>query len=267
MQSRRIAPINHERIFPMQAQSGSTVDHDEIAKFSAMADAWWDPRGAFRPLHDLNPIRIGYIRDQIAAHWPERQQAQASTQPLTGIRMVDIGCGGGLLSEPLARMGATMLGIDASEKNIAIASTHAASSGIAVEYRATTAEDLAAQGAQFDVVCALEIIEHVANTDAFMAALSQLVRPGGLVFLSTLNRTIKSYGMAIIGAEYVLRMLPRGTHEWKKFIRPSELVQLQQRHGLTLKDQRGLVLNPWKWEWQLSAQDLDVNYMQVATRS
>ncbi len=246
-----------------QPLSRSTIDAAEIAKFSAMADAWWDPKGAFRPLHALNPLRLAYIRDWAAKHFKE---SRPDLQPLHGLSLLDVGCGGGLLSEPLARMGAEVTGIDASEKNIAIARTHAAASAVALEYRATSAEALAAEGATYDVVAALEIIEHVADVPAFVEALAALVRPGGLLFLSTLNRTAKSYLMAILGAEYVLRILPRGTHDWKKFLRPSEVEAALRATGLTLLEQQGMVLDPFARKWKLHAHDLDVNYLLVATK-
>jgi len=259
------ASLSFDRWFPMTyaATSISTIDPDEIEKFTRMADEWWDPKGKFKPLHQLNPVRIAYLRNQICAHYGrDANQLHA----LSGLSILDVGCGGGLVSEPLARMGANVTGLDASEKNIAIASTHAAAQQLSLDYRAGSAEALAAEGAQYDVVCALEIIEHVADVNAFMQALAQLVRPGGLLFLSTLNRTTKSYLMAIVGAEYVLRWLPRGTHDWKKFLRPSELQHAIQEAGLTLTHQSGLVLDPFSRAWKLHPHDLDVNYLQTAKK-
>ncbi len=239
----------------------STVDEAEIAKFSAMADAWWDPRGAFRPLHAINPVRLAYIRDHALKHFGGDAR---SLHPLEGKTLVDIGCGGGLMSEPLARMGAAVTGVDAAEKNIATARIHAATQGVEVQYRATTAEALAAEGLQYDIVVALEIIEHVADVGAFVSALSKLLKPGGLLFVSTLNRTAKSYLMAILGAEYILRILPRGTHDWKKFLRPSEVQAELNRCGLSVLHQTGMVLDPLARKWKLHPRDLDVNYLMVA---
>lgn len=241
----------------------STIDPAEIEKFSRMADEWWDPRGKFRPLHQLNPVRIAYVRQHLCAHFGKDTN---SLKALEGLKILDVGCGGGLVSEPLARMGATLTGIDAAERNIQIASLHAQQQHVTVDYRCTSAEALAATGAQYDAICALEIVEHVADVPAFMQALSTLLKPGGLLFLSTLNRTTKSYLMAIVGAEYVLRWLPPGTHEWKKFLRPSELQQHISHAGLSLMEQRGLVLKPLSGEWALHNHDLDVNYLQVATK-
>lgn len=241
----------------------NTVDDAEIAKFSAMADAWWDPKGAFRPLHALNPIRLSYIRDHSLRHFGGEA---GSLKPLSGRSLLDVGCGGGLLSEPLARMGGAVIGIDASEKNIAIAATHAAAHAVDVTYRARSAEALAAEGAQFDIVAALEIIEHVSDVAAFVHALSQLVRPGGLLFVSTLNRTAKSYLMAILGAEYILRIMPRGTHDWKKFLRPSEVDAHLRHAGFDPVEQTGMVLDPLARKWKLHPRDLDVNYIVVAEK-
>ena len=241
----------------------STVDPAEIEKFSRMADEWWDPSGKFKPLHHLNPARIEYIRRHIDSHFGKNMPA---VQALEGVSLIDVGCGGGLVAEPLARLGASVTGIDASEKNIAVAQTHAASQGLNIDYRATSAEALAAEGAQYDVVCALEIVEHVADVPAFVAALATLLKPGGLLFLSTLNRTPKSYLMAIVGAEMVMRWLPRGTHEWKKFLRPSEMQQHLREAGLVLVEQQGLVLDPLRWKWKIHPHDLEVNYLQLARK-
>ncbi|MBS0537694.1 MAG: bifunctional 2-polyprenyl-6-hydroxyphenol methylase/3-demethylubiquinol 3-O-methyltransferase UbiG, partial [Proteobacteria bacterium] len=205
-----------------QTTAVTTVDPAEIERFSRIAEEWWDPAGKFAPLHRLNPVRIGFLRDRAAAHW--RRDA-LSGQPLEGLDLLDIGCGGGLLCEPMARLGARVTGIDAAERNIATAAAHAAGQGLAIDYRATTAEALAADGRQYDVVLALEIVEHVADVDLFLATCGSLVKPGGLLFLSTLNRTAKAWALAIAGAEYVLRWLPRGTHDWKKFLKPSEAVR------------------------------------------
>ncbi|MFM9891111.1 MAG: bifunctional 2-polyprenyl-6-hydroxyphenol methylase/3-demethylubiquinol 3-O-methyltransferase UbiG [Rickettsiales bacterium] len=240
-----------------------TVDDAEIAHFSAMAEEWWDARGKFAPLHRMNPCRIGYLREQIVRHFG-RDDARAAA--LDGLNLVDIGCGGGLICEPMARLGATVTGIDASAKNIGIAQTHAAQSGVSVDYRATTAEALAHDGAQFDVVLALEIVEHVADTNLFYDALTALIKPGGLLILSTLNRTPKSYALAIIGAEYVLRWLPRGTHHWSKFIKPSEMARDLTRRGLTLVDKTGITMHPLTWKFAIDSSDMNVNYLMVAKK-
>ncbi len=242
---------------------GSTVNPDEIANFERMAEEWWDPAGKFKPLHDMNPTRISYIREALCQHFGKDSDAM---KPLEGITLVDIGCGGGLITEPMARMGAAASGVDASEKNIGIASTHAAQTNTPINYRASTAEALAEDGEQYDVVLALEIVEHVADVDLFIQACAALVKPGGLLFLSTINRTGKSLVMAKFGAEYVLRLLPRGTHHWRKFLKPSELHHHCRTHGLDVAHTTGMVLNPLKWEWSLKESDLDVNYMLMAKK-
>ena len=241
---------------------GSTVDAREIAQFAAIADAWWDEEGAFKPLHRLNPVRLRYIRDRLCAHFGRDPEAP---KPLSGLRLVDVGCGGGLLCEPMTRMGATVTGIDAAEEGIAAAKAHAASVGLKIDYRAATAESLVAAGESFDAVISMEVLEHVANVDAFLAACRDLTRPGGALALSTLNRTPKSYLTAIVGAEYVLRWLPRGTHNWKKFIRPSELAAALRRQGLELADLTGIEYSPLADRFSLG-RDLGVNYLAFATR-
>jgi 2-polyprenyl-6-hydroxyphenyl methylase / 3-demethylubiquinone-9 3-methyltransferase len=239
----------------------TTVDDAEVARFSAIADEWWDTRGKFAPLHRLNPVRIEYLRDQIIRHFS--RDGNAAT-PLNNLSLVDIGCGGGLISEPMARLGASVTGIDASSTNISVAALHAQASNLTIDYRATTAEALAQNGARFDIVFALEIIEHVSDTNLFYDALVALVKPGGVLILSTLNRTAKSYALGIIGAEYVLRWLPRGTHSWKKFIRPSEMAEALTRRGFTVTDTTGITFSPLEWKFSINPKDLDVNYMMVA---
>lgn len=236
----------------------STINPEEVAQFSRMAEAWWDPHGAFRPLHQLNPTRIEYLKQRICDHY---QRSPDTDLPLSALHMVDIGCGGGLVSEPLARLGATMTGIDASEKNIGIASTHAHEQSLPITYRHHSAEALAAEGMQFDVVLALEIIEHVQEIPTFLSALRQLTKPDGICIISTLNRTLASYAMAIIGAEYVLRWLPKGTHTWNKFIRPNELAHAAHTAGLTLHRQDGMIFNPLTNAWRIHPNKLDVNYI------
>lgn len=242
----------------------TTINPEEVAKFSAIADEWWDPQGKFKPLHQLGPVRLRFLRDALCEHF-SRDATQA--QPLAGLRLLDIGCGGGLICEPLTRLGAEMVGVDASEKNISVAKVHAAAGGLNIDYRAGNAEDLAAAGEQFDAVLALEIVEHVADVNLFIASVSKLIKPSGIGFFSTINRTPKSYLMAIVGAEYVLRWLPRGTHDWKKFLKPSEMNTHFAQHGLQLFLQRGMVLDPIRWEWNLSETDLDVNYLQATKKA
>jgi 2-polyprenyl-6-hydroxyphenyl methylase / 3-demethylubiquinone-9 3-methyltransferase len=244
------------------AAPGATVDPAEIARFAAMAAEWWNLNGKFRPLHKLNPVRLTYIRDRLCAHF---QREPKRPRPLTGLRILDIGCGGGLVAEPLTRLGATVVAIDASATNIGIARTHAAEGELAIDYRHGTAEDLAAQGESFDVVLALEIVEHVADLGAFCAAAAALTKPGGALFVATLNRTPQSYLLAIVGAEYVLRWLPVGTHDWKKFVRPSELGAALRPLGLELRDLTGVAYNPLADTWR-AGRDLAVNYMAFAVK-
>lgn len=234
-----------------------SVDPEEIERFSRIAEEWWDEKGKFRPLHMINPVRLGYLRAQIDSHFSGRRE----TDSLSGLTLVDIGCGGGLISEPMARLGATVTGIDASEKNIKVASLHAERMGLSIEYLATTAEALRAEGRLFDVVFALEIVEHVADVPFFLETVAALVKPGGMLVMSTLNRTLKSLIMAKFGAEYVLRWLPIGTHDWNKFLRPSEIIAPLEGHGLTLTDLSGMVFSPLKNAWRIDAQDVEVNYL------
>ena len=244
-------------------QNQSTVDPAEIAKFEAMAAEWWNPAGKFKPLHMLNPCRLDYITRQIAAEFDRDLSAQA---PFAGLRILDIGCGGGLLCEPMARLGAEVVGADAAARNIPVARLHAEQSGLAIDYRHTTAEALAEAGERFDAVLNMEVIEHVADPAAYLAACHALTRPGGLMVCSTLNRNAKSYLMAIIGAEHVMRWLPKGTHEWSKFITPDELYTLLRGAGFEPVDRKGMVFNPLGWSWHLSARDLSVNYVTASLR-
>lgn len=241
----------------------NTVDPSEIAKFEAMAAEWWDPNGKFKPLHMLNPIRLDYITAQIAGEFDRDLGTRA---PFAGLRILDIGCGGGLLCEPMARLGAEVTGVDAAEGNIPVARTHAEQSGLRIDYRHTTAEALADTGAEFDVVLTMEVIEHVADPLGFFTACRRLLRPGGLHLCSTLNRNPKSFAMAIVGAEYVMRWLPRGTHEWTKFVTPEELFDLLRRAGLDPVDRKGFQFNPVTWTWRISARDLSVNYVTAALK-
>jgi 2-polyprenyl-6-hydroxyphenyl methylase / 3-demethylubiquinone-9 3-methyltransferase len=242
--------------------AGSTVDPAEAAKFAAMAQAWWDPHGEFRPLHKLNPTRIAFIRNEVARHHGRDPLADG---PLAGLRLLDVGCGGGLLAEPMARLGAAVIAIDIGERNIEIARRHARQSGLDIDYRVTTAEDLVAAGARFDVVLSLEVVEHVADRALFLGACCSLLADGGLLFLATINRTAKAFALAVVGAEYVLRWLPRGTHDWRKFVRPSELAAGLRPHGVELADIKGVVYSPLTDKWSLS-RDLDVNYIAVGRK-
>jgi len=245
------------------AKPADTIDREEIERFSALAETWWDPKGSMAPLHKLNPARLQFLRDALAAHFGRDSR---SLTPFEGLRVLDIGCGGGLVAEPLARLGCAVTAIDAAEANIAVARAHAATSGLAIDYRKAAAEDLAAAGERFDAVLALEVVEHVADVDAFLAAAAALIRPGGIFLGSTLNRTPKSYLMAIVGVEYVLRWLPRGTHRWDRFLRPSEFAAGLRRQGLQLEQLRGLVYDVFRDGWRIAEGDLDVNYLLVARK-
>ena len=244
-------------------RAASTIDDAEVAKFQAMADEWWDPTGKFKPLHMMNPCRLDYITRQIAAEFERDLDGPA---PLKGLRILDIGCGGGLLSEPMARLGADVVGADAAERNIPVAQLHAEQSGLEIDYRHTTAEALAEAGEQFDAVLNMEVVEHVSDPLAYLAACHDLMKPGGLQICSTLNRNPKSYVMAIIGAEHVMRWLPKGTHEWSKFITPDELYDLLRQAGLEPVDRKGFVFNPITWSWSISERDLSCNYVTASRR-
>ena len=241
----------------------TTVDPAEVAKFEAMAAEWWDPKGKFKPLHMLNPCRLDYITRQIAGEFGRDLNGPA---PFAGLRLLDIGCGGGLLSEPMARLGAEVVGADAAARNIPVAQIHAQQSGLNIDYRHTTAEDMAAAGEQFDVVLNMEVVEHVADPLAYLTACRQLLKPGGLHICSTINRNPKSFAMAIVGAEYVMRWLPKGTHEWNKFITPDELFDLLRKAGLDPVDRKGFVFNPITWGWSISDRDLSVNYVTASLK-
>ena len=247
----------------MSSAPQTTVDAGEIAKFEAMAAEWWDTNGKFKPLHMLNPTRLDYITSQIAA---EFARDLSTDLPFAGLRILDIGCGGGLLAEPMARLGADVVGADAAERNIPVAQVHAEQSGLTIDYRHTTAEAMAADGEQFDVVLNMEVVEHVADPLAYLTACQHLLKPGGLMVCSTLNRNPKSYLMAIIGAEHVMRWLPKGTHEWSKFITPDELFELITNAGLEPVDHKGFVFNPVLWTWGLSDRDLSVNYVTASIK-
>lgn len=244
------------------ASPKSTMDADEIAKFSALADEWWKPNGKFRPLHQFNPVRLAYIRDQICRKFARNPHAD---QPLTGLRLLDIGCGGGLLSEPMARLGADVIGVDASDANIKTAASHARDQGLKIDYRATTAEALADTSEPFDIILNMEVVEHVAHPTDFIAACGAMVKPGGGMFLATLNRTTKAFALAIVGAEYVLRWLPRGTHQWGKFITPKELDEMVTAAGLVITRSTGVSFNPLLGQWYKTG-DMSVNYMCLAEK-
>ncbi len=246
----------------MQAPQ-STVDPSEIAKFEAMAAEWWDLNGKFKPLHMLNPCRLDYITRQIAGEFDRDLSGPA---PFKGLRILDIGCGGGLLSEPMARLGADVVGADAAERNIPVAQVHAEQSGLTIDYRHTTAEAMAEAGEQFDVVLNMEVVEHVASPIDYLTACRQLLKPGGLHVCSTLNRNPKSFMMAIVGAEHIMRWLPKGTHEWSKFITPDELFDLLRQSGMEPVDRKGFVFNPISWSWSLSDRDLSVNYVTASLK-
>lgn len=246
----------------MQAET-STVDPAEVAKFEAMAAEWWDPNGKFKPLHMLNPCRLDYITTQIAEEYGRDLTA---ANPFAGLRILDIGCGGGLLSEPMARLGAEVVGADAAERNLPVARVHAEQQGLKIDYRHTTAEALAAAREQFDVVLNMEVVEHVADPLAYLTACRRLLKPGALMIASTINRNPKSFMLAVVGAEWVMRWLPKGTHDWKKFITPDELYGLIRDAGLDPVDRKGFVFNPVTWNWSLSDRDLSVNYVTASVR-
>lgn len=240
-----------------------SVDPAEVARFSAIADEWWDVRGKFAPLHRFNPVRIAYVKNAICRHFGRDEM---DTEALGGLSILDIGCGGGLLSVPLARLGGRVTGIDPSETNIAVAGLHAEKVGLDIDFRAVTAEALAETGARFDVVLAMEVVEHVTDVPAFVACCASLVRPGGLMFAATLNRTTKAFLLAIVGAEYVLGWLPRGTHSYAKFVRPEELEAAMTEAGLAMVERTGVTFDPVSGRWARNPRDLDVNYMLYAER-
>jgi 2-polyprenyl-6-hydroxyphenyl methylase/3-demethylubiquinone-9 3-methyltransferase len=243
-------------------QAATTIDPEDVARFSAIADEWWDPDGKFRPLHRFNPVRLQYIRDRMCAHFGRDPR---SLRPFEGLKFLDVGCGGGLISEPLARMGASVTAIDASEKNIGTARVHAEKNGLDIDYRATTVEDLAATGESFDAVISMEVVEHVADVDLFLDGCAALMADRGAIVLATLNRTPKSFAFGIVGAEYIMRWLPRGTHDWKKFVRPSELARALRRNRVAVDDISGLTFNPLNGAWRISG-DVSVNYVLFGTR-
>jgi 2-polyprenyl-6-hydroxyphenyl methylase/3-demethylubiquinone-9 3-methyltransferase len=241
----------------------TTALPEEVAKFSALADSWWDPAGAFRPLHKFNPARISYIRDRLLAHFGRDPAAE---RPFAGLTLLDIGCGGGLIAEPMARLGFTVIAIDASDENIGTAALHAERMGLSIDYRAVMPETLAETGAAFDAVLALEVIEHVADVEAFWRATASLMKPGGALIAATLNRTIKSLALGKVAAEYVLRWVPAGTHDWRKFVRPSEMVRALRANRLHVGGLSGISYNLFLDRWEVTS-DLGVNYMAYATKA
>ena len=242
---------------------GTTIDPAEVQKFERMAAEWWDPSGKFRPLHMMNPVRLDYVTAQIAGQFGRDLKGP---RPFADLRLLDIGCGGGLLSEPMARLGAEVVGADAAPRNIPVARLHAEASGLSIDFRVATAEDLVAEGETFDVVLNMEVIEHVADPPGYLRAIHTLMRPGALHLCSTLNRNPKSYAFAILGAERVARWLPRGTHDWRKFITPDELFALLEGAGLKPLDRTGMVFDVLRWRWSLSERDLSVNYVTASLR-
>jgi 2-polyprenyl-6-hydroxyphenyl methylase/3-demethylubiquinone-9 3-methyltransferase len=240
----------------------STIDEAEVARFSALAAEWWDPRGKMAVLHKFNPVRLAYIRDAACRKFGRNAK---QFDCLKGLRILDIGCGAGILCEPLARLGANVLGADPSEKNIAAAKLHAEQSEFAIDYRVTTAEELADASESFDIVLAMEVVEHVTDVKLFVSRCAEMVKPGGLMIAATINRTLKSFALAIVGAEYVLRWLPRGTHTWDKFVTPDELEIAMERAGLRTTDERGVIYNLLADRWELST-DTDVNYMVLGEK-
>ena len=245
----------------MQSARG-TIDPGEVERFAQLASQWWDAEGDFRPLHRINPVRLSFIREKLVSHFARDRQAM---RPFEGLRCLDIGCGGGLVAEPLTRLGFAVTGIDADAAALEVARSHARESDLSIDYRAATAEELAAEQQIFDVVLALEVIEHVAEVKLFIAALARLVRPGGALIAATINRTAKSFLFAVVGAEYVLRWLPRGTHRWEKFVRPSEFAGGLRRHGMVVRELAGMAWAPRTGNWSLGA-DLAVNYLLFATQ-
>jgi len=246
----------------MNAEAAATLDPAEVEKFSKLAAEWWNPKGKFGVLHRFNPVRLAYIKEQACARFARDPFARA---PFESLRLLDIGCGGGLLSEPMARLGATVVGVDPSEKNIKTARIHAAEQELVIDYRVGTAEDLERAGERFDIVLNMEVIEHVADPAAFTRICAAMLKPGGLMFVATLNRTLKSFGLAIIGAEYVLGWLPKGTHQWEKFVTPAELEGWMTTNGLKTVDASGVTYSPLKNDWRKS-RDMAVNYMVLGQK-
>jgi 2-polyprenyl-6-hydroxyphenyl methylase/3-demethylubiquinone-9 3-methyltransferase len=257
-------PRAQRRPFPTDPiRPHSSVDTQEVAKFSALAEEWWNPLGEFAPLHRLNPLRLGFIRDTAARHFARDTFALL---PFAGLSLVDIGCGGGLLTEPMARQGFTAFGIDASEESVAIATAHARTTNVAASYRCAVVETLAEEGSTFDIVLNMEVVEHVTNVPAFLASCATILKPGGLMIVATINRTLKAFALAKLGAEYILGWIPRGTHDWRKFVGPPRLRAELEEAGLEVLKIQGVAFDPLAWNWRLSP-DTDVNYMVVAAKA
>jgi 2-polyprenyl-6-hydroxyphenyl methylase/3-demethylubiquinone-9 3-methyltransferase len=241
----------------------SSVDAADVARFTAIADEWWDPGGKFAPLHRFNPLRLAFIREQALARFRRDPRARA---PFEGLRLLDIGCGGGLLAEPMRRLGFEVTGVDAGEANISAAAAHADAMGLAIDYRCATAEALLAEGAgPFDLILNMEVVEHVADPGAYLATCARLLAPGGLMILATLNRTLKALALAKVGAEYLLRWLPPGTHDWKRFLTPEEVRAMLEAEAVRVEGPFGMAFNPLTGQWSRSA-DSDINYMMTAFR-
>ena len=243
--------------------AGPSVDPEDVARFARIAAEWWDPHGKFAPLHQFNPVRLAFIREQALARFGRSPKARA---PFEGLKLLDIGCGGGLLSEPMRRLGFEVTGVDASERNIAVARTHADEVGLEIAYRCATAEALAEEGATFDVILNMEVIEHVVDPGEYLRACARLLAPGGLMVVASLNRTVKALALAKIGAEYILRWLPAGTHDWRKFLHPEEIRAFVDGEPVTVEGPFGVSFNPLSGKWSRSG-DADVNYMMTVTRT
>jgi 2-polyprenyl-6-hydroxyphenyl methylase/3-demethylubiquinone-9 3-methyltransferase len=239
-----------------------SVDPGEIAKFAALAREWWDPAGPFAPLHKFNPVRLKFVRDTAAAYF---EREARGLRPFEGLTLLDIGCGGGLIAEPMARLGFAVTGVDAGEEAVNAASAHAARSGLDIRYRRADAEELVAEKLAFDVVLCLEVVEHTADPGEFIAACARLVKPGGLLFVGTINRTLKSFALAKLAAEYILRWVPYGTHDWNRFLEPRRLQAMLEDDGLRVLKIQGFMFDPLSWDWRLSG-DTDVNYIVAAVR-
>ncbi|MBF9232758.1 bifunctional 2-polyprenyl-6-hydroxyphenol methylase/3-demethylubiquinol 3-O-methyltransferase UbiG [Microvirga alba] len=240
----------------------TTIDPAEVARFERIAETWWDPKGPMKVLHKFNPVRLAYIRDEACRRFGRDPR---SARSLDGLTILDVGCGGGVLSEPLGRLGAKVTGLDPAPTNISVARLHAERAGVPVDYRNETVEAVVARGETFDMVLAMEVVEHVADVQAFVSACGQAVKPGGVLAMATLNRTLRSFALAIVGAEYILGWLPKGTHEWDRFVTPDELTEALRVAGFAVDDLKGVVYNPLRGDWSLSA-DTAVNYMLLAAR-
>ena len=261
----RLAPLwgtCHKPVMAVSTPPISSLDEGEVAKFSAVADEWWDPTGKFAPLHKFNPIRLAFIRSTAASHF---ERDPSTVRCFDGLTLLDIGCGGGLLSEPMTRLGFAVTGVDPSERNIAVAGTHARKSSLVIDYRHGSAEEIGGLGLKFDVVLNMEVVEHVVSVRDYLRSCAALVNPGGLMFVATLNKTLKSLALAKIGAEYVLRWLPVGTHDWNRFVEPKTLRRILEECGLNPLRTQGVVFDPLIWDWRLSS-DVNVNYIVVAGR-